>query len=256
MSVYNTPTRFCGPRRSRLLEGPRDRATTRGRPRPERFGWPSVALVVALFLLFFGVGGGVVGGLGYAPESDAGAPLFAVVYFLACVFSVSLAVVLPTRVTVASIGLKSTSGRWLLIGAGFGVLDFLLSSAILAIDARSTSSAGPPQPWFGDALRQGVSPGFALLVFMACLPIPLAEELLFRGVLYTWLRRWGVAVAVAGSALIFGAAHGGGLLLLSTVAFGVLAALAYELSGSLWPAVAAHVVTNTSAFVADLLLAL
>lgn len=87
---------------------------------------------------------------------------------------------------------------------------------------------------------------------MACLPVPLAEELLFRGVLYTWLRRWGVAVAVAASSLTFGLLHGLGVTFFTTTVVGVICAFAYERSGSLWTAVVAHAMTNTTLSVAGL----
>ena len=78
---------------------------------------------------------------------------------------------------------------------------------------------------------------------------PLAEELLFRGILYTWLRRWGVAVAVGVSAVVFGLAHGVSFVLPAAILLGVLTALIYEKSGSVWPAVIAHVANNTIVFV-------
>ena len=68
---------------------------------------------------------------------------------------------------------------------------------------------------------------------------PLGEELFFRGVIYTYCRRWGVA-AVAVSSLLFGLVHGLDVTLVSASFFGVILALLYERSGSLWPLVASH----------------
>ena len=53
-----------------------------------------------------------------------------------------------------------------------------------------------------------------LLVTVGLL-VPLAEEVIFRGVLYSWLRRWGVALAVVVSALVFGLFHGLNVIFLS-----------------------------------------
>ncbi len=73
---------------------------------------------------------------------------------------------------------------------------------------------------------------------------PLAEELLFRGVLYRWLRdRWGVVAAVVLSSATFALAHDDRASI-GLFGFGVLMALLYERSGSLYVAVFAHVVTN------------
>src|SRR5262249_46671181 len=71
---------------------------------------------------------------------------------------------------------------------------------------------------------------------------PLGEEVAFRGVLYPALRsRFGVAPATAVSAAIFALAHGYGVLGFVAVFWsGVLWALAYERTGSLWPGIIAH----------------
>ena len=70
---------------------------------------------------------------------------------------------------------------------------------------------------------------FTLLLMLGALVVPLAEELLFRGMLYTWLRRWGVAVAVGVSAIVFGLFHGVSVVLPSAVLLGVLTALIYDI---------------------------
>ena len=48
---------------------------------------------------------------------------------------------------------------------------------------------------------------FALLSALVVLVVPVAEELLFRRVLFAWLLRWGNAVAWFGTAAIFAVAH-------------------------------------------------
>lgn len=92
-----------------------------------------------------------------------------------------------------------------------------------------------------------------LSIVLASLLVPFGEELLFRGVFYTWLRRWGLVVAVVVSALVFGLFHvinGFNLaLLISTIVIGVLTALLYERSGSLWPGMMAHGLNNLLIFV-------
>lgn len=73
--------------------------------------------------------------------------------------------------------------------------------------------------------------------------VPFAEEVLFRGVLFAALRRSsGVFSAVAISSIIFGLFHypGWGF----PTALGVLLALIYHRTGSLWGPVAAHMLVN------------
>jgi len=80
---------------------------------------------------------------------------------------------------------------------------------------------------------------------------PLGEEVAFRGVLYPALRaRVGVAPAVALSAAVFAVAHGYGVLGFTEVFWsGVLWAVAYERTGSLWPCIIAHAAGNLAATV-------
>jgi membrane protease YdiL (CAAX protease family) len=80
---------------------------------------------------------------------------------------------------------------------------------------------------------------------------PLGEEVAFRGVLYPALRRrFGVAPAAALSAAVFAVAHGYGVLGFAAVFWsGILWALAYERTGSLWPCIVAHAAGNLGATV-------
>ncbi|MBF0129280.1 MAG: CPBP family intramembrane metalloprotease [Alphaproteobacteria bacterium] len=91
----------------------------------------------------------------------------------------------------------------------------------------------------------------AALIVLGCLVIPLFEEVLFRGVLFAWLRRrWGRVLAVAVSSLAFALAHGLSGTLVPLFVLGAFIALLYDLSGSLWPAVLAHGTNNGLAFAA------
>ncbi len=102
------------------------------------------------------------------------------------------------------------------------------------------------------------SQGFSLpiLLLSAGLIAPLAEEAFFRGFVYAGLRsRLSVPWAVLASAALFSAAH----LLPTTMpplfVLGALFALLYEYTGSIWPAIALHVLTNTAALLVASLLA-
>ena len=208
--------------------------------------------VIIAFGLYFSlafVGAAVLGGLGYPLLSVAGVPLSLAVGAFAAYSGVGLAVVLDgTPSTWASIGLRRPSRRWLLIGAGVGLLAFV-SYWILALYVRAAGSLPPVQRGFLDAADQGTAPQFALLVVLGGLLAPIGEELLFRGMLYTFLRRWGPVVAVVVSSLPFGLLHGADLVFLIHAALmGVLLALLYEMGGSLWPGVVAHSLHNALLF--------
>ena len=75
--------------------------------------------------------------------------------------------------------------------------------------------------------------------------VPIVEELVFRGALYTGLRtRLSTGWAVGVSAFAFAVLHpGDGLLFV--LFLGVATALLYERTNSLWAAVTTHAAFNT-----------
>lgn len=85
---------------------------------------------------------------------------------------------------------------------------------------------------------------------------PIGEEVAFRGVLYPALRaRVGVTPAAALSAAVFAVAHGYGVAGFAEVFWsGILWAVAYERTRSLWPCIIAHAVGNLAATVGVLVL--
>jgi membrane protease YdiL (CAAX protease family) len=85
------------------------------------------------------------------------------------------------------------------------------------------------------------SAGFLLLV---CVAVPLLEEFLFRGILYTGLRAWVDArVAILFSGVIFGVLHGVSAAI-PIACFGFFLGYVRERSASLLPAVLVHMVHN------------
>jgi membrane protease YdiL (CAAX protease family) len=77
----------------------------------------------------------------------------------------------------------------------------------------------------------------------------ICEELLFRGVILTGLRRsFGPVAAVAVSALLFAALHASPWRFFPQLLLGVLLALLTLRSGSVLPAVVAHAAYNASAY--------
>jgi len=78
---------------------------------------------------------------------------------------------------------------------------------------------------------------------------PIAEEVFFRGMLYGFLRRWGVVIALVVSTLIFVLAHPifPGIPLPQAVG-GIGFAVAYEIEGSLMVPITIHVLGNLAIF--------
>lgn len=82
---------------------------------------------------------------------------------------------------------------------------------------------------------------------------PLAEELFYRGFLFTLFRRLGFWPAAALSSLLFGAAHGAPTLVLPLAVAGFAFALAFETTKSLVAPTVAHATFNLAALAAALL---
>ncbi|HZW54477.1 MAG TPA: type II CAAX endopeptidase family protein [Candidatus Elarobacter sp.] len=87
--------------------------------------------------------------------------------------------------------------------------------------------------------------GIALAVVAMVVVGPIAEEIVFRGLLFGALApRLGVLASALITALLFGAAHGDPVLFPTLAALGFIAALAYAATGNLTVSIALHMLNN------------
>lgn len=146
----------------------------------------------------------------------------------------------------AEIGLRPVSRTWLVRAAIVALLAYLLVAVInLGIQSNMSEAQRNPQL---DVLAPVGFDWTALLamLILAGAIVPFAEELFFRGLLYGWLRaRMGVPIAAALSALCFSMLHGIAWLMPALVLLGVILAVVYERSGSIWAATVTHGLFNT-----------
>ena len=150
-------------------------------------------------------------------------------------------------ITWSAIGLRPVSTGWViatlfLTGIAIPLTGLITLLVMLAFGLPLENS----QVAF--LLPEGLSPFEASIMFLlAGVAVPFAEELLFRGVLYPLLRqRWGIWIAVILSSLLFGLVHGEVAVGLTAFLLGILLAVVYEYSGSLWTSILIHVVNNSS----------
>jgi CAAX protease family protein len=153
-----------------------------------------------------------------------------------------------------SFGFAAAVPRWYLAAGAIFVLFFLLDSAIFHfLDPTGALEDDLTSKLF---LATG-SLGWAFAVALAAGPITaLAEETLFRGLVYRWFReRWGVASGIATSGIIFGLSHfyfiipgglAGAALTGEIMIMGFLTAWLFQASGSLWPPILLHLLNNSS----------
>ena len=79
---------------------------------------------------------------------------------------------------------------------------------------------------------------------------PVAEELFFRGVLYSWIRRrWSSAVGMLSSAAIFAGVHLQPQMMPEIFLVGVTLAWLYECSNSLYTGILLHMTLNIITFI-------
>lgn len=81
-----------------------------------------------------------------------------------------------------------------------------------------------------------------------------AEEVLFRGVYYTNLRPYGRTQAVLISALLFALMHQNLAQIIYTFMAGVVMAMMYELTGSIWCSILFHLLNNEMAVISQILI--
>lgn len=92
----------------------------------------------------------------------------------------------------------------------------------------------------------GNIPDIILLLVVGGIIGPVAEELVFRGIIYNFLRKWGMAPAIIGSTALFAAPHSGAGII--QIIGGLVFAVAYEKEKSLVTPMVVHITGNFALF--------
>ena len=167
--------------------------------------------------------------------------------FVAIMLSVWLLGLARRKYAWASIGFVPTTRRWVAGAVGLFVVLRIAVIAIAAVLAALGLTSTQAQALAPDGFSWVGAIGNTILVGVL---VPIAEEVFFRGVLYRWLRdKWGVAVGVVVSGIVFGAAHFEPATVVPAILLGMALALVYEKSKSLWPSILIHALNNLSAVI-------
>lgn len=131
------------------------------------------------------------------------------------------------------------------------ILFSLLTGALLGIAVNNILAMTPlleASAGFKEANEAFFGGGVLYELLGACLLVPIAEELLFRGVVYKRLRmQLGIPLALVLSAVIFGIMHFNLVQFLYAGIIGLLLAFLLEKTGYLYTAILGHVAANTVA---------
>jgi membrane protease YdiL (CAAX protease family) len=206
-----------------------------------RLGW--LELVVGA-VAYVALQLGLFVAVGLLAEGTPPSPVLVAVSAASAFGAVAIALALRVR-SPGAVGLVRPPPRTLALGVGLGVLVWLLSRVLIVVYVQLTGDTSDPQA----ALTLFSSPlAAAFVVVLGGLVVPLGEELLFRGLGYGVLRPLGRVVAVLVTAGVFALAHGLNVVFAAAFVLGVVNALLYERTGSIWPSAATHATFNLISF--------
>jgi membrane protease YdiL (CAAX protease family) len=134
-------------------------------------------------------------------------------------------------------------GKGLIWSAGFAAAAGLLFLGLFMIGLN-------PLPLLRSPLPEGTTDR-ALFFFVGGIVAPVAEEIVFRGVIFGYLRRWGLPAAVLVSTTLFAALHLPAVPITQIVG-GMVFAVAYHTGKSLMVPIAIHVLGNLAIFTLSL----
>lgn len=100
-----------------------------------------------------------------------------------------------------------------------------------------------------DALTGVVATGFNIYEFLvrivcSCILVPLAEEYVFRGVIFTYLKDYSLSFGVIASAVLFGIAHSAPVQSVYAFSFGLFSAFLVVVTGNLKTSIIFHGLNN------------
>ncbi|MBY5774998.1 CPBP family intramembrane metalloprotease [Rhizobium leguminosarum] len=206
----------------------------------QRPGWPEILIGLVAYPVLL-VSFGLL--MGLLPSSD---PVLlgvvgSTVGGFVCVGAFAASYSLRIR-NLRPFGFKRVSPRWLLTAAGMGIVGYGLN-LIIQFTYLAWFGANDPQGILHAAARGGLMP-FLLSFLGGAIFTPFGEEILFRDVVANALNRYGVFAGVVLSSIIFGLAHGVSVILPVAIMVGLLSAILFRATGSVWPAVILHCVYN------------
>ena len=139
--------------------------------------------------------------------------------------------------------------KGLIWSAGFGAASVVTLGILYFLDFNLLKIFSSPSP-------SSIS-GLILLLIVGGFFSPIAEEIFFRGIVYSFLRRWGIILAILGSAILFSVVHAAitGVSFIQVIGSLIFAA-AYEVEKNLVVPITIHVLGNMAIFALSFLMAL
>ncbi len=149
------------------------------------------------------------------------------------------------------LGVRPTTLKWVTVAAAAAPVSLGLSAAINNAINPIIDPAAQMNQYAALLAPHGTTLlGAAGFIVVIGLLVPVAEEVLFRGMIYGWLRqRLGIVISIVASAAIFSVAHMNVQAALQVFMIGAVLAYLYERSGSIVPPMVTHATINVSSLV-------
>lgn len=145
--------------------------------------------------------------------------------------------------SLSAFGVRRTTGRWLLISVGVGLVAFVVKGLAILAWVQITGDTNNVQSVYAEGGRGGLLSLVLATLFISIFS-PFGEELLYRGIVTNALLRYGSFVGVVGSTVIFALMHGINIVFPAAVVAGLATAEVFRRSGSIWPSLVVHIVFN------------
>jgi hypothetical protein len=154
--------------------------------------------------------------------------------------------ILRKGLTWKDLGLKPPSTGWIFTSIGISIVAIPLSG-LITLTIMLLLDLPLENPQLDILLPEKItSLEMGGMILFAGVIAPIGEEFLFRGLLYPFLRnKWGILPGVFISALIFALAHLNILIGINAFLLGIVLAILFEYSRSLWISGMLHILNNT-----------
>lgn len=213
-----------------------------------RVGRPELLTAVVTAVVLYAAGGTLL--FVVAPPGDPA---------VAGVLQFALSALAPAGAFVAAVlvriralgpfGFRRVDGRWLAIAFAGALVCLVVGSALSLLSAPLFPGSEAVQEDYRSAYGAGAA-SLVVSVVLGGIMTPVGEELLFRGVLASFLRRWGVRVTVIVSGAVFAVSHGMNDVLPTALVVGLWSAWLFHRTRSIWPSFVVHISFNTLSILA------
>lgn len=218
-------------------------ATTAAPHDTRTVGWPELTAAAVTAVALYLAGGLGIYLLGLEPKLSGLAQLglSAVVPALALV-----AALLVRRLPLGAFGFRRLRPVWLLVAVGIGLVAMGLASLLSIFVLTPLFPNDHTQADYHAAVTGGAA-SLVGAMLLGGIVEPIGEELLFRGVVASFLRRWGAGAMIVGTTLVFALAHGLNVVFFSALFMSLGSTYLYWRTGSIWPSLVVHATYNSSA---------